>query len=638
MKLEHRLRNPDLLAILGCFGAFLGGVAVLIERHAHFGYQDWDLALFSQFLWNLAHGQNVSSLQGFSILGGHSNFILFLILPLFKFFPHPLTLEIVQAAALCAAALMIYRIAADKLGSRMGWLFAFLYLIFPPNVYTFLYDFNPESLSPPFLLGMFYCYRHKKLKGFLTLAALTVLIKENLTLVVAAFGFFALFAKDRSRLKWGLVPLIAGAAAFFWFVLAVIPHFLGEPRHAFLTRYHHLGNSIPEVLMNLFLHPGRMAQTLAAGRTLRFLIELFGPLLPLSLLSAQFLVPAVPIFLQRLLSLWASEQSIRFFYAAPLVPFAFISAIQTASRLFSRWPAWRGNTLMSLLGLAVLFTTVGDFPVYLRKLSVNADDLTAYRWEMIQHIPAGAGVVATFGFLPELSRRHSLHSFHRFLPPADGDLQYSESLHRPPGGRAPADVQFALIDFRDRKVLSDLYQHPPEFAAAMRDFFAAQDFRVALAAGEIVLFQRDVAGGLPLLEPYLPEKDFAGREIFIDNTFGLLAAGQGGVAFPGTIPLSFHWVSHQRTVTPYGIVLTLEKDGKALLVCEHLIGYAVHPTNSWEAGEFLTERFWLPVRGLPGGAYGLCISFVDYAKGQPAPVAGDVLGPRQFQIGRIIIK
>ena len=82
---------------------------------ANFEYRTFDLAYYVQALWQLIHGRFQLSVQGVPLLGNHVEPIVFLLVPVFLLFRHPLVFVLVQNAALASMGPVAFSI-----GQRLG--------------------------------------------------------------------------------------------------------------------------------------------------------------------------------------------------------------------------------------------------------------------------------------------------------------------------------------------------------------------------------------------------------------------------------------------------------------------------------------------------------------------------------------
>jgi uncharacterized membrane protein len=141
-------------------------VFLLESKYLHLGYYDWDLAFFTQACWQLLHGSQYVSLVGINYFGDHSYFLSLATLPFFAIAPSPMTLVFLKVIAFVVSAFLFYKIAYPQLGQAKALVLMLLYLLFPANIFSILYEFNPESFAPPILFWMFMSFEAKNWKSF----------------------------------------------------------------------------------------------------------------------------------------------------------------------------------------------------------------------------------------------------------------------------------------------------------------------------------------------------------------------------------------------------------------------------------------------------------------------------------------
>jgi uncharacterized membrane protein len=145
-----------------------------------------------------------------------------------------------------------------------------------------------------------------------------------------------------------------------WFVLCtkVITPALNAGNIDYLALYDRLGASTGDILLKSVTEPrrifGALWQALANGNLLWGLLL---PFLGLSLLRPRWLIVALPILLQHLLSWRSSEWQIYFHYAAPLLPLFWIALAQAVAAITrpNRFPGLvRSGSLHDQCALDVL--------------------------------------------------------------------------------------------------------------------------------------------------------------------------------------------------------------------------------------------------------------------------------------------
>ncbi len=468
----------NYIARVLCLVAFVAGSWAVLFKYYHLLFYDWDLAFFSQAAWNLCHGSQFTSLVGINYFGDHSYYITFLILPLFALFPSPVTLLLLKVAAFVLSAYLFYRIIREDHEGWVSLVLLVLYLVFPANIFSLLYEFNPESLAPVFLFLVYDFFRKEKYKAFLIVSLFLCLIKENMLLVIFMFGFYALLTKKSARFRWGWLTMLVSGGIFSALVFVVIPFFRQMHQHAFWVRYQHIWE-----------HPlyfFSKVVTVNAG----YVGDLFGALILPIVLAPQNLLFSAPIFAQHIFSNQFAEHSIYYHYGSALTPYMFLAASTGLSRASQLLSGKAYKTFVILLVLLSVGHAFYFLPAMKARFIVHKDNLDTVRWRMINQIPKDKGVIATFNFLAPLSMRKSLYSFHMTFDEAFQDSSYMKrsELTKDQPFQLPDDAAYALIDTEDLFFVRAL-KDQPELTAKRFDAFM-KEWVIQERQGSILLLRR----------------------------------------------------------------------------------------------------------------------------------------------------
>jgi uncharacterized membrane protein len=154
-----------------------------------------------QTVWNVLHGNGFTLTDPNGILqqsrlAVHADFLLIFLAPLYALWSDPKMLLLIQVLVAAAGAIPVYFIAYDVLASRkLGLLFSFLYLWYPPLGRILLHDFHAVALSTTFLLYAFWFIEKKKYVLFLVFAFFAAIGKEQVWITVAMLGMYIAFWK-----------------------------------------------------------------------------------------------------------------------------------------------------------------------------------------------------------------------------------------------------------------------------------------------------------------------------------------------------------------------------------------------------------------------------------------------------------
>jgi uncharacterized membrane protein len=491
------------LPALGAAFVFFATCTWVSYAHwANFQYRTFDLAYYVQALWQLLHGRLDVSVEGVPLLGNHVEPIVPLLLPFLALFQHPIVLVVIQNAALAAMAPLSFSI-----GRRLGLsrtcaaVLATVVLLNPASVYVALHEFHPEAFTAPLILLVIHArLRNSTLLHWLAVVGLLA-CKENMALLAAAYCAVHLLVERKRPLselrRWYVWPLVA---ALGWFALCanIITPALNSGAIDYLALYDRLGRSPGEILINAFTQPHRWITAL--GQSLRegnLLYGLLVPFLGLPLLRPRWVVIALPILLQHLLSWRSSEWQIYFHYAAPLIPLFWIAMAESVARLngakLSRIrSAVPGLVFIACLGAQIVLGPAQEIVSTITQWS-SGETERARKRDFIAQIPAVASVVAPLPYLSHLAMRERLYSLHYILK---GLKTLSRSDYDPP---LPTD--FVLIDYEDFATFDPVagYYHPamrtvdgrviPSSERLLHEFLKPASWAMT-SADELTLLQR----------------------------------------------------------------------------------------------------------------------------------------------------
>jgi len=390
---------------------------ITVTRHLTLQTHALDLGYYVQLTWNLSRGAGpYVSLPEMHAWGDHFSPLLYLLAPLFRLAPGPVTLLVFQSAALSLGALAVFGIAARRLGDeRPAAAFAVLYLLNPSLQSINVRDFHTAALAIPLLLAAIYFAETERPWLFAACVLLTLATREDAAIPIVGLGVWLVVSKR--RVLWGA----AAAACAFALLLAdtrwLLPYFRGAP-YAHLGRYTHLGRAVPEIVAGVLLHPFRVLAVIMTGKRLVYLGALLAPLAFLPLLAPGVLLGVVPSLLENLLSQDPILFDYRTQYQSFVLPFLFTAAIVGYDRVALRRPGpWpKGVMVVALMASLVLSArTVNNFSV--ERFWPKPEHRQA--WAVMAQVPAGAAVSAQDRYIAHLALRSRLFVFPEGLDRAD---------------------------------------------------------------------------------------------------------------------------------------------------------------------------------------------------------------------------
>ena len=335
--------------------ALLGTMA--LRRHQNLRTNALDLGYTDQAVWNTLHGRPfrfstyldaaftldiplAEIRQPDMLLGYHVEPLLAAISLLYLVHDGPETLLWLQTVGIALGAVPVYLLARRRLardgvppeGGGVSWAsdwlpvaFVLIYLLAPALQAANLSDFHAVALSPVLLLAAFYCLETDRPRAFAGFAFLAAMCKEEVGLLVAMMGLWAVLVRRRRRL--GLATFAAGAGWSLLSVMVIMPHFSGLSSSAFVVRYGQFGADAGEVLRTVISRPGQLLGWLRQPAVLRYLRDLWMNSGGLAILYPPALVLALPVVAINAFSRYAWMHSGGGHYSASIVPALLIGAI-----------------------------------------------------------------------------------------------------------------------------------------------------------------------------------------------------------------------------------------------------------------------------------------------------------------------
>jgi uncharacterized membrane protein len=607
----ERFADKAVLALTALYIIFFSVVGAL--RYKYFDFGDYDFAIYAQVLWNLLRGTTFSSILGLSYLAGHTGLILFFIIPFYFVIKTPVLLLIIQTIAVASGGYILHRFAAKILNKTWAFILFLLYLMYPPVIYSNLFEFHPVTLSIPFLFLSFWAYKDAKFSRFIIFSTLAILCKENMPLIIMMYGILALV--DRRPIKWITTPLILGISSFGILVFVIKPYFNKGIIDLFLL-YKEFGDTPKEIILGLISSPGKVMTAVISKGNLNFIIKQLSSVVFLPLLALKNLIPASLVLMQHLLSWRTTEKTIVYHYTAKFAPFIFISASYGLKKVLSskyvkevgRMAAPFLITLLLGVSLAINIAVEGRVSGTLdrvQKLAQNSKE-NFINQKFIDIIPKDAAVVSTFKFLPKLSHRKELHSFHHIHM---GTYTFSSVLYP-----LPEKLDYALIDFSDEMTFNFKSSRSYDF---LKRFFYNYNWRVVDSDGSIVLFENSdsldlngifqVIQGEPKVTTLVNGKINDQIELIGFNW----SAGKEEKLWEARF--SFYWRCLKNTRNDYNSIIGLvNRYGQLVKLDKKYMCYRIYPTHQWQEGQIIREDYWYVFPpNLPRMKYHLTLGMVD---------------------------
>ena len=321
------IRSPALWLSASVLAFFCLALGLALENYYSVANIHIDLPILVQAISSTAHGRplydqfDCADTGRCSLLLVHPSLALYLAVPFYELAPTPITLLVLQTAAVALAAVPLYLIARRVgLSPPLSWAVCVVYLVYVPVVSSIIIAVNIEPFLPVELFALFWLWQTRRFLWGLAVAALASLTLEVAPVLIFFFGvFFVLpsllgFARGiRSRLRTrtgtrGLRRVLSwagnllyrsdGAAAMGLMVFAVAAYFSLRlfVEHGYLFGLPRLppGYSVSANIANPYFSPTLGALKTDLVHKLEYWALAFGLLGFVGLLVPRTLVLAVP--------------------------------------------------------------------------------------------------------------------------------------------------------------------------------------------------------------------------------------------------------------------------------------------------------------------------------------------------------
>ncbi|MFI9203405.1 DUF2079 domain-containing protein [Streptomyces sp. NPDC053048] len=387
---------------------WLGGVLFLLYtalsvcRHRRMLTMSWDLGIFEQAIQAYARLQApIADLKGpgTNILGDHFSPITALIAPLYRLFPTPVTLLVVQAALFALSAVPVTRLAAGLLGRGRGLAIGVAYGLSWGVQRAVDFDFHEIAFAMPLIAFSLEAVVRRRWRTAVLWAAPLVLVKEDLGVTAAAIGVLILIRLRGTGPDRRNAALAAGLVAFGLAATAialglVIPGFNSGGSYDYWNKIG--GGEGP-------------APTIPAETAVRTLLWTLLPTTGLLALRSPVLIVALPTLGWRFVShddhYWGTD----WHYSAVLMPVVLIAltdALATARGSGRPWLRRYAHQLPAAVAAAALALSA-SLPVYslTQPDTYRIPESVKAAERLLERIPDGATVEADVGPISRLVNR-----------------------------------------------------------------------------------------------------------------------------------------------------------------------------------------------------------------------------------------
>jgi uncharacterized membrane protein len=468
---DSRLRHLPVALLVAAYVAWFSYLSLKL----YYGYGDppFDLAIFDQGLWLITHFHvPFVTVMGRNLFGDHTSFILLFIAPLYRLFPEPQGILIIQTLALGAAALPVYLVATKLTKSTtVATLVAAAYLFNPAVQQGNLEQFHPEALQVLIISVAIYAALESRLVLLCVMAALALLVKEDAAVLVVPLGMWVAWRRNR-RVGLGIV----GAGVLYAYVAnaLIIPGLLGS--NTFYSGRIPFGG-LSGLVRTTFEKPGQLLSYIWSGGRPFYVWQMSAPFAWAFLLSPEIAAIGLLVLVENVMSNDPYMHQILYHYSMPLAP---VLAMGSAFAL-SRVKNVQRRALVAVLVAASAFCSCvlwGLAPFSRSAIepgwSPNSQLGRAVTY-VEQALPANAVVSAWYPYVAHIDHRPQVYVWPTPFSAANWGLETDTGARLP----VSSQVQYLMLPYP-----LDSSQDPDVFGSI------SSDYRVVRSRDGVALYEK----------------------------------------------------------------------------------------------------------------------------------------------------
>lgn len=401
-----------------------------VDMHNGLGTFAYDVGIFDQGVWLLAHGHApFVTLMGRNLLGDHASLILFLLVPLYRLVPGTPTLLVVQACLIAGGAVPVYLFAKRVLGGG-GWgvAAAVLWLANPAVNGTGMENFHPDAFLGFTVPLALWAAHGRRWRWFAVAVILSLLVKEDVVLVMLPLGVFVAWRLDRRK---GIAVVVASVAASLLGMFVLMRGLSGVPtRNGWRIPF----GGVDGLVRKVFTDPMEVARYMLSEDRSLYLFQMLAPFAAVFAMAPWMALVSAPVIASNMVSTFYYQHSIQYHYSLVAVPALVFATVMGVAAV----PRARRAVVMGIAVLAtcVSFVAWGQHSLALRPRHVLAGDapVAVAARRIIRQIPADAVISVYDPLCTHLAHRKEVY----FFPNPFRSLYYGNSISNERGGRLPA--------------------------------------------------------------------------------------------------------------------------------------------------------------------------------------------------------
>jgi uncharacterized membrane protein len=390
-----------------------------LDIHHALGTSTYDSALYDQGMWLLSRFEApFVTLMGRNLFGDHTSFILLFLVPLYWIAPGAWIMFTAQSAAIAAGAIPVFLYGRNRLGSEwLALVGAATYLLHPAVGWTNLENFHPDAFLGVLVGFAIYGALERKWRVYAVFVVLSLLVKEDVSLVIVPLGIWVALRRDR---RIGLLTIVGSLAFMAAAMLLVMRSLIGVPtRNGWRIPFGGPSGLLDTAITN----PTQLVDHLRSDGRPWYLVQMTAPFAWLFLrLPDVAMISALVLFTNILSTFWYQYQ-VDYHYGLIAVPALALGTVYAIGAMRDRPLRLRGRQFairsrqVAVAVLAVASVTGAYLwaPSPLGRTGSwygDPDNLFAVAArELLEEVPADAVVSANYRLTPHLAYRTEIYQF-----------------------------------------------------------------------------------------------------------------------------------------------------------------------------------------------------------------------------------
>lgn len=382
-------------------------VLVTVRTQQGLGTSAFDFGLYDQGMWLLSRGKApFVTLMGRNLLGDHTSFVLLPFVPLYWFLRSTATLFVVQSIVIALGALPVFWYSRKALQSDLlGAVMAAVYLLHPAVGYTALENFHPDAFLGLFVGLAVYGAIEKKWRMYFIAVVLSMLVKEDVGLVIIPLGVWVALRRDVKR---GVLTVAGSFVAMVLLFFVWLKHFTGV---SFRNSWRIPFGGASGLLRTAVRRPWKLISYLVSDGRPTYVFQMLAPVGFVFVTAPEVAVIGFVVLFTNVLSTFWYQYNIEYHYSLVIVPVLVIGTSYALSRAVGKT---RQLLVALVLGSALLSAYVwSPLPggrTHVQVWHTDHPAVPAAR-DLFQLIPANAKISVYHQLAGQLARRQFVYSF-----------------------------------------------------------------------------------------------------------------------------------------------------------------------------------------------------------------------------------